>query len=127
MRKSKLCHSTDMQPLLGLAVPFGVSCYCVVPKAPVNVTASPLSPTSIRVKWSPPQHHNALVERYGVQYWPLTLTEQHAREISTLDTMAFIDRLSPAAQYAVRVVAYQNTSRGVVSNAVNVTTQQQSK
>ncbi|XP_046991962.1 Down syndrome cell adhesion molecule-like protein Dscam2 [Schistocerca americana] len=98
--------------------------------APQNVTCSPLSSQSVKVKWSPPptQHHGGVIQGYKVVYKPvmtdsdLQAAGSEVKRTSSLET--YLHGLLKFTNYSIRLLAYTSVGDGILSSSVFCTTEQ---
>ncbi|XP_049771417.1 Down syndrome cell adhesion molecule-like protein Dscam2 [Schistocerca cancellata] len=111
--------------------PFTVTTQEGVPEAaPQNVTCSPLSSKSVKVKWLPPptQYHGGVIQGYKVIYRPvitdstLQIAGSEVKRTASLET--YLHGLLKFTNYSVRLLAYTNVGDGVLSTSVFCMTEQ---
>uniref|UniRef100_A0A2S2PN96 Neogenin n=1 Tax=Schizaphis graminum TaxID=13262 RepID=A0A2S2PN96_SCHGA len=91
-----------------------------LPGQPYNVTAKAVSPTSIYVSWSRPEHGSENLKEYKLFYMKDSTSEEQF--IITKYTEREISDLSPYTKYKIWVVAYNQNGPGMKSLEVVVLT-----
>ncbi|XP_060844411.1 neogenin isoform X2 [Rhopalosiphum padi] len=91
-----------------------------LPGQPYNVTAKAVSPTSIYVSWSRPEHGSENLKEYKLFYMKDSTSEEQF--FITKHTDREISDLSPYTKYKIWVVAYNQNGPGMKSLEVVVLT-----
>lgn len=97
----------------------------VVPGAPpFNVTGEPVSPTSIRVSWEPPnaERSNGNIIYYKLQVVEADRSDSEASVIKLNQTSFILDELKRWTEYRIRVLAGTSVGDGPASHPITVRT-----
>ncbi|XP_076353516.1 tyrosine-protein phosphatase Lar-like isoform X3 [Tachypleus tridentatus] len=94
--------------------------------APRNVTARPLSSSTIVIQWDPPKKPNGQVTSYKVYYTTNPKLPTNAWNTQTVDRnqLTTISDMTPHTIYTIRVQAFTSRGPGPFSAPVQVKTQQ---
>ena len=95
------------------------------PDPPSNVTATPLSTTSVLVTWQPPKNTSGFIFGYIVQYVPHTPCGEipRGRGLPTSETHEIIEGLQEGVEYAFSVgLKFTSGGEGQWSPAAMATT-----
>ncbi|KAL5020555.1 hypothetical protein ScPMuIL_003447 [Solemya velum] len=82
-----------------------------VPRPAVNVRATPLSPTSIRVEWDPPEQPRSKISQYMLNYYEVGANKERQVSVNTLSHT--LQGLQKFREYSFRVVAYNDNGPGM--------------
>ena len=78
--------------------------------------AVPLSSTSIKVSWDPPQDEGQTVSKYQLHYYKVGDSKE--QELELTETQHKLTDLKKFAEYSFRVVAYNSIGAGVSTDEV---------
>ena len=97
------------------------------PPAPSNVQTQVMSPTSVRISWSPPDDSaGESVSHYQVNWKTSSQTWEHAQILRTSDggtTLLEITGLTPGVEHQFQVTAHNAGGAGTPSSEVSVVPQ----
>ena len=93
-----------------------------VPGPVASVYGEPLSPTSIRIGWSPPAHPNGIVTGYRIQYSHVNNgSTESSVDVHATSMNLTLTELSPSTRYRVSVAAQTSIGVGQVTTIELVT------
>ena len=102
-----------MQGLLSLL------CLYVAPNPPLNINASTISSTAVRVSWNPPDITNGIIRYYTVVY-RLNDSSQ-TMELNSTDVTVVVTNLDPFNHYLFYVLAFTVASSDPSENDTALT------
>lgn len=91
-----------------------------VPPPPENLHAVPLSPTSVKVHWKPPNQYSGPIDRYKLYYMEDGTSEEHEVEAPT--SPYTIRGLNKFTEYHIWVTAVNQNGPGISAEEVTVRT-----
>ncbi|XP_023218239.1 neogenin-like isoform X2 [Centruroides sculpturatus] len=93
-----------------------------VPGPPLELSAQPLSATSILVQWHPPVILNGPIQQYKLYYMEVGTSEEH--EVITSEPKYILQGLKKYAEYSFWVIAENQNGPGQSTDEVAATTYQ---
>lgn len=93
-----------------------------VPGPPVELTAQPLSATSILIQWQPPNILNGPIQQYKLYYMEVGTSEEH--EVITSEPKYVLQGLKKYTEYSFWVIAENQNGPGQSTEEVTATTYQ---
>lgn len=87
-----------------------------VPTAPRNVRVTPLSPTSIDVRWDIPEYTYGAISYYKVYYYKIGDSMEQEVTVTGLSTQ-LLD-LKPFQEYSIRVAVFNVNGSGVSTDDI---------
>ena len=76
----------------------------IAPNPPLNVNASTINPTAVRVSWNPPNITNGIIRYYTVVYNLDDSSE--TMELNSTDVTVVVTGLDPFNHYVFNVIAF---------------------
>ena len=79
-------------------------CFYVAPNPPLNVNATTINSTAVRVNWNPPDITNGIIRYYTVVYRLNDSSE--TMELNSTDVTVVVTNLDPFNYYVFHVLAF---------------------